>query len=120
MEKWIDQSSVVDIVPTLIKLVPMQTYRRQSVTQAIQEGCWVRNHMTISPSNCGVSAPLGHNTFSLSSGDTKDDVIIWKWTGEHNVLGKVRVLNFHHGAKSFHDYKLIWKTRAPLKVKIFL
>jgi hypothetical protein len=50
----------------------------------------------------------------------REDKLVWRWTGDGEYTAKSVYKMLHGGSISFRGHSLIWKTWAPLKVKIFL
>jgi hypothetical protein len=48
------------------------------------------------------------------------DKIVWRWTPDGQFTAKSAYNKLHTGAITFRGHALIWKTWAPLRVKIFL
>lgn len=45
---------------------------------------------------------------------------VWRWTADGTYTARSAYRMLHHGTTSFRGHRLIWKTWAPLRVKIFL
>ena len=52
--------------------------------------------------------------------DDRQDRIIWRWTADGNYSAKSAYNMLHAGSMPFLGHRLIWKTWAPLRIKIFL
>jgi hypothetical protein len=50
----------------------------------------------------------------------QQDMIVWRWTSDGKYSAKSAYKMLHTGSIPFRGHSLIWKTWAPLKVKIFL
>jgi len=48
------------------------------------------------------------------------DKTIWRWTPDGRYSTKSAYTMLHAGATKFEGHQLIWKTWAPLRVKIFM
>jgi len=48
------------------------------------------------------------------------DRLIWRWTADGSYTARSAYKMLHHGTTSFRGHRLVWKTWAPLRVKIFL
>jgi hypothetical protein len=48
------------------------------------------------------------------------DRTIWLWTADGNYTTKSAYNMLHTGSIALPGHKLIWKTRAPMRIKIFL
>jgi hypothetical protein len=57
------------------------------------------------------------NNFQFSN---QPDKLIWRWTNDGTYSAKSAYEMLHACSEKFKGHHLIWKTWAPLKVKIFL
>lgn len=48
------------------------------------------------------------------------DKLVWQWSPDGKYSAKSAYAMLHSGAATFRGHKLIWKTWAPLRIKIFL
>ena len=119
-DNWIDGQSAQDIAPALSQFVPARTRRRQTVRQGLTGRQWV---CAIAG---GLSVPaiadylsLWELTEAIQLSDQPDRTI-WRWTPSGSYTTKSAYNMLHTGAIKFRGHRLIWKTWAPLRVKIFL
>lgn len=55
--------------------------------------------------------------FQLSA---NPDITVWRWTPDGKFTVKSAYSMLHVGSTMFLGHRLIWKTWAPLKIKVFL
>jgi hypothetical protein len=60
------------------------------------------------------------NATALVQLHDRPDQTIWRWTPDGSYSSKSAYTMMHTGAIHFRGHSLIWKTWAPMKVKIFL
>ena len=119
-DKWIHGESVPDIARCLCQFVPPRTRRRQTVRQGLLNRSWVQSI------SGGVSMQAIHEYLALW--DTLQDIqlndqpdqTVWRWANDGAYSAKSTYYMLHSASTPFLGHKLIWKTWAPLRIKIFL
>ena len=48
------------------------------------------------------------------------DKLVWRWTADGTYTASSAYRMLHHGTTSSRGHRLVWKTWAPLRVRIFL
>ena len=93
----------------------------QTVSQGLQNDCW------ITKITGGLSVPAIHECLQVwdlisevTLWEGTPDRFIWKWSPNGEYTAKSAHKMLHAGSVSFPGSSLIWRTWAPMKVKIFL
>lgn len=104
----------------MAQMVSARIRRRQTVHEALTNRQW----------NTCISGGITMNGIAeyLDLWRTLQDVIlndqpnrtIWHWTPDGIYTSKSAYMMLHAGSAKFRGHRLIWKTWAPLKVKVFL
>lgn len=119
-DRWINGEAIVDIAPCLLQLVPRRTWARQTVREGLTDRTWarsIRGGMSVDAINEYLFLWNTLRDFQLNE---EPDRTIWRWTqdGTYSVKSVYKML--HAGSTPFLGHNLIWKTWAPLKIKVFL
>jgi hypothetical protein len=119
-DKWIHGDYISNLAPCLYQIVPSQTRQRQSVKEVLTNRQWVRAISGGSLANNfrGIFGALDHH------GRDKPQrlagqacvALVTRWC----VLSQVSIQHAQTSAVTFYGHQLMWKTWAPLRVKIFL
>lgn len=119
-DKWLFGSSVGDLAPAVLDVVPAKFIKSRTVSEALHNNSWVSDIK-------GALSMFGLIEFCrlwdamqevlLSS---EDDTHSWRFTGSGEFSTKSAYKAFFHGSVSFEPWKRIWKTWSPPKCKIFL
>ena len=106
--------------PQVVAVVPARTKRHQTVREGLTNRQWV----------CAISGglPIPAIADYLALWDILEaivlndqlDATIWRWTPSGSYTARSAYAMLHEGAIQFRGHNLIWKTWAPLRVKIFL
>lgn len=110
----------IDIAPNLVKLVSKRVRSRLTVRQGLDNRAWTRG-ITGSMSIAQIAEFLDlWQATAHTELRAQPDRTIWRWTpdGRYTATSSYRMM--HEGAVPFRGHKLIWKTWAPMKVKVFL
>jgi hypothetical protein len=111
---------VLDIAPNLLRLVPRRLRARQSVHQGLLGRAWTRAISGgLTTTNAAEYLDLWAATEDVILND-RPDRTVWQWTPDGEYSAKSAYNNLHVGAIPFRGHTLIWKSWAPLCVKIFL
>lgn len=62
---------------------------------------------------------LWHAVDAVQLSDQPDRTV-WRWTSNGEYTAKSAYLMLHRGSTPFPGHKLVWKSWAPLRIKIFL
>ncbi|WVZ83679.1 hypothetical protein U9M48_030804 [Paspalum notatum var. saurae] len=120
-DNWIDGRSVEDVAPALLWFVSKRTKLKQTVAEALNGGQWIkeiRGGLTV-PAVVQYMRLWGFvQGIRLTPSTT--DKLVWKWLSDgcFSVRSAYRLL--HEGSLHVPEVMIIWKTWAPLRVKIFL
>lgn len=118
-DRWINGDSASDIAPCLCQLVPRRTRNRLTVRDGLTDRAWTRT-ITGGMSADAISEYLFlWNTLRDFQLTEVEDKTIWRWTPDGSYSAKSAYSMLHTGSTPFLGHKLIWKTWAPLKIKIF-
>lgn len=119
-DNWLDQSAPSDLAPNLVLLVSKRVRARLTVRQGLLDRHWTRA-ISGSMSSAAIAEflDLWEATADIALGEEADRTI-WRWTSDGKYSAKSAYKMLHTGALPFRGHALIWKTWAPLKVKIFL
>ncbi|CAL4948729.1 unnamed protein product [Urochloa decumbens] len=119
-DKWIDGESICDLVPTLVARVGTRTKKSRTVAQALTQDRWVRD-ITGGLSVLAVVEYLHLwpviTAVHLTPG--VEDAMRWRWTssGQFSASSAYKALQL--GRTTFYGAQCIWKSWAPLQVKLF-
>ncbi|WVZ65126.1 hypothetical protein U9M48_014539 [Paspalum notatum var. saurae] len=120
-DKWIDGNSVGDLAPALLPLVAKRTRSRQSVACGLAGGQWIRELTgALSVQAIVQYLHLWVRVQEMSLQPSVQDRLVWRWSQNGEFSVRSAYLAMHAGSLSFPELSLIWKTWAPLRVKIFL
>lgn len=119
-DRWINGETAMEIAPCLYHLVPSRIRQRQSVREGLTNRNWVRGI----PRGLSVQPLIEylHLRDAVSNVQLieQPDRTIWRWTNDGVYTAKSAYNMLHIASTPFLGHKLIWKTWAPLRVKIFL
>lgn len=118
-DRWIQGLGVPDIAPYLSWLVPRRIKASQTV-QGLQHRSWVRAISGgLTTLNVAGYPDLWAATENFILNDQPDQTVWW-WTPDGEYTAKSSYNKLHVGGIPFCGHSLIWKSWAPLRVKIFL
>jgi hypothetical protein len=90
------------------------------VQQGLEDQHWTIDITgSMSPAAIAEFLELWAATKDIQLNDREDN-LVWSWTGDGEYTAKSAYKMLHGGSIPFRGHSLIWKTWAPLKVKIFL
>jgi len=119
-DRWLNRESVGEFAPCLLSLVPQAIRSRQTVSMAMNNRTWARSFT----GGMSMQAIIDYlHLWQLLEGvqlTGERDRTMWRWTASGEYTAKSAYTMLHAGSSPFPGHKLIWKTWAPLKVKIFL
>jgi len=119
-DRWIHGLSIEDIAPYIHGRVHKRVRMRQTVREGLHNRTWVRCI------NGGLSVSevieYLHLWTTLNSYELSDapDRLVWRWTEDGRYTAKSAYSMMHVGSIKMCGHKLVWKTWAPLRIKIFL
>lgn len=119
-DRWIQGQSVHDLAPNLLQLVSRRRRRTMTVREGLTNRQWTRaiaRNMTIIIA--AEYLDLWEATSDIILGNHQDKMI-WRWTPDGQYTSKSAYMMMHTGSIRFRGHSMIWKTWAPLRVKIFL
>ncbi|WVZ79516.1 hypothetical protein U9M48_027087 [Paspalum notatum var. saurae] len=120
-DRWIAGASVEDIAPAVIELVAKRTRSSQSVAVALQGNQWIRElRGGLSVQAINQYLKLWDAVQEIRLSPSVPDRILWRWSsdGHFSVHSAYQLL--HEGSILQLEIAIIWKTWAPLRIKIFL
>jgi hypothetical protein len=119
-DRWLNGVSPSDMGPNLMAHVSARARSRLTVRQGLQGRHWTRT----------ISGALGTDAIAeyLDIWEAAEQAVvteqpdrtIWRWTPDGSYTAKSAYNMLHAGSIKFRGHSLIWKTWAPLRVKIFL
>ena len=119
-DRWLDGQSIHDIAPHLLTVVSARARKNRTVAQAMPNRAWTRDITG------GLSVPaiasyllLWDRLENTCLQPDVPDRCIWRWTDHGQFTSKSAYLMMHQGSSTFAGADLVWKTWAPLKVKLF-
>ena len=119
-DRWIDGEDVATIAPYLHQRISRRVRRTLTVRQGLQDSTWVR---CIS-GGLSVLELTDYLHLWASVGDihlgNEPDRTIWRWTTDGCYTAKSAYDMMHSGSIRMSGHTLIWKTWAPLRIKIFI
>jgi len=117
---WIDGQDVSTIAPYLHQRVPQRIRSKQTVSDGLQGRAWVRcisGGLSVQELTDFLHLWAIVDSIQLSDQPNKT---IWRWTADGVYSAKSAYNMLHIGSITMPGHRLIWKTWAPLRVKIFL
>lgn len=119
-DRWLQQQAPVDLAPNLARLVPRRIRDQLTVRQGLTGRRWTSD-IAGSMSQAAIAEffDLWEATANTQLGE-REDCTVWRWMpdGEYSAKSAYKIL--HVGSIPFRGHSLIWRTWAPLEVKIFL
>lgn len=119
-DRWIHGDSPAELAPCLAQLITRQTRRCMTVRDGLTNRAWTRRISGGLSADVFVEYLLLWNTLRDFSLSDQQDRTVWRWTNDGSYSSKSAYNTLHAGLVPFLGHNLIWKTWAPLKVKIFL
>lgn len=120
-DPWLDGASLHYLAPNLLKLVPTRIRNRRTLVQALQDQNWTHDISgDLNEAAIQELEFLWDRALAVQIQEGVDDRFIWKWTTNGKYSARSAYLALHTGATSLYGADLIWKSWAPLKVKMFL
>jgi hypothetical protein len=111
---------VQDLAPCLYSIVPARIRTTQTVAMALPGRLWARSFSGGMSTQAIIDyLHLWHIIRDVELSD-QEDTVVWRWTPDGSYNAKSAYLMLHAGSCRFAGHRLIWKTWAPLKIKIFL
>lgn len=119
-DKWINEEAISDLAPCLFQLVPANIKKRLTVREGLHNRQWVRS-ITGGMSQAAIIEyqELWRILHEFNLSDQRDR-LVWRWTPDGTYTAKSAYKMLQAGSVKFRGHSLIWKTWAPLRVKIFL
>ena len=93
---------------------------RQSVCMGLHNRTWARSIAGGLPTQAIIDYLHLWNAMANVQLTDQPDKTVWRWTPSGEYTAKSAYLMLHAGSSPFLGHKLVWKTWAPLKIKIFL
>ena len=120
-DRWIAGSSVEDIAPALIGLVAKRTRSSQSVAVALQGNQWIRElRGGFSVQAISQYLKLWDAVREINLSPSTPDRLLWRWSSDGHFSVRSAYQLLHEGSLHLPEIAIVWKTWAPLRVKIFL
>lgn len=120
VDNWVHGKSMAELVPLGMPFVRRRGWRRRTVQQALTDNSWMQDIVGDLP------VPAIHQVMQLL--DIISQTVLQEQTDEHwwtpRASGvfttKSAYERFFVGGIDFQPYRRLWKTWAPLKIKIFI
>jgi len=118
--RWIQGQSVKDIAPALLAFVSNRDIKATTVAAGLSARAWVRQISGGISSTAILDYLKLWDAMAQCQLGVGEDSLIWRWTpdGQYSAKSAYRALLLP--SHPVHGYSRIWKTWAPLRVKIFL
>ena len=119
-DRWIDGEDVATIAPYLHQKITQRVRRTLTVRQGLHDRRWVRCISGgLSVLELTDYLHLWVAVVDIHLGNEPDKTI-WRWTPDGCYTAKSAYNMMHSGSIKMPGHRLIWKTWALLRVKIFL
>lgn len=119
-ERWLQETSPAEMAPNLMLLIPKRSRSKLTVRQGLDNLRWTRGIPgNLNTAELAEFLDLWEATANIILNDQPDRTVR-RWTPDANYSAKSAYSMLHSSAVRFARHSLIWKTWAPLKVKIFL
>jgi hypothetical protein len=119
-DRWINGMDVQTIAPYLYLYIPRRVRCSLTVRDGLHQRSWVRCIRSGVP----VAALVDYlHLWAAVDGvqlSEQPDRLIWRWTADGSYSAKSAYDMLHTGAIKLRGHRLIWRTWAPMRVKIFL
>lgn len=120
-DRWLNGFSVQDIVPDLCQAVSTNTRRNRTTQQAMQQNQWIRD---ITGAITVLVLVQYFRVWELlqevNLRPNQQDIFRWRWTSSGEYTAKSAYKRFFCGNTISAEAKLIWKSWAPPKAKLFM
>lgn len=119
-DNWLQGESIRDYAPYLYQFVSKRTRETQTVRQALTQRQWVRS-ITRGLSVVAITEYLHlWEATELIHLTDQPDRLVWRWTQDGCYTAQSAYKMLYLGSTKFRGHQLVWKTWAPLRIKIFL
>jgi hypothetical protein len=119
-DRWLHQQAPSDLAPNLAQLVPRRIRDHLTVRQGLARQRWTSDIAgNMSQAAIAEFFDLWETTANIQLVE-REDRTVWRWTPDGEYTAKSAYKMLHAGSIPICDHSLIWKTWAPLKVKVFL
>lgn len=120
-DRWLHGTSVADIAPELMNYVKRRGWKQLTVHDALQDIYWTR----FTVSGMSVQAiweflQLWDLVQNFNLRPDQEDTHVWLPHSLGTYTTKSAYERFFQGVVSFEPYRRLWKSWAPLRVKVFL
>ena len=119
-DHWISGSSVAEIAPLVLALVPRRLWKQRCVREGLHQRSWVQDiRGALGPAAMVQYIQLWrlvrHTTLS-----NEPDTLRWRWTSSATYTASSCYKALFFGACEDPFWRLTWRPWAPLRVKFFL
>lgn len=119
-DRWLMGNCIADLAPEVVAAVPQRIRSTRTVAEALMNNSWPTDIQG------GLSMVGQYDYFILS--DVIQDIALsldedqhtWKFEAAGTFTSRSAYRAFFNGSTTFEPWRLIWKTWAPGKCKIFL
>lgn len=119
-DHWLNGAAITDIAPNLSQRVSNRSRSRQTVQQGLHNRQWARSISgSLAMAAIAEYLDLWEATANINL-NNDHDWTVWRWTPDGEYSAKSSYTMLHTGSIPFRGHSLIWRTWAPLRVKIFL
>jgi hypothetical protein len=118
-DRWLAGTSISEIAPELYACIPKRRRRRRTVAEGLADNQWARDITgTIGVHEIGQYLQIWGMLQQITL-DDEPDQIVWRWTEDGNYSAKSAYLASFQGSMACREWKLMWKSWAPPRVKLF-
>ena len=120
-DAWLDRKSIQAVAPTLWAMVSWRTIHSRTVAQALQDRRWIDDiNGALSVQVLVEYLQLWSRLSDIHLEENAVDVFVWRWSPDGVYSARSAYDILHCGAVVFQGAERIWRTWAPLKIKIFI
>jgi hypothetical protein len=120
-DRWLKGSSVEEIAPALFDLVPTRRKNSRKVSEALHNNGWLSDIAdTLDQEAARQCVQLWLTLGDVQLRPDVPDSISWKGSKSGGYNAKETYHMLCRGGVKFSLHRPIWKSRAPLKCKIFI
>uniref|UniRef100_A0A453L5Y3 Reverse transcriptase zinc-binding domain-containing protein n=1 Tax=Aegilops tauschii subsp. strangulata TaxID=200361 RepID=A0A453L5Y3_AEGTS len=118
-DRWINGQSISEIAPALYNCIAKRHRKTRTVAQGIHGNSWASDiHGTVGINEIGQHVQVWQAIEHFLLSDAPDQ-LVWKWTISGTYTACSCYLATFQGSTTCFSWKLIWKSWAPPRVKIF-
>lgn len=120
-DRWLLGKTVAELAPELMHFVRRRGWRRRTVQQALQGNAWIKDIVGgLNTVACWQFLQLWDLVRGQVTMDGTPDLHVWTPSASGIFTTKSAYERFFTGSTTFEPYKRLWRSWAPLRVKIFV